>query len=165
MSTTRGIVQIHSAPSALCPHIEWAVGGVFGMPVRFDWTDQPAERSAQRADYSWSGPTGTGAKLASALRGCQRLRFEVTEEPTATSEGLRWAYTPSLGVFSATMGPHGDILVHEERIKKAILNDALGGRTLLKALEDLLGTSWDAELEPFRHAGEGAPVRWLHQVV
>ena len=24
---------------------------------------------------------------------------------------------------------------------------------------------WDDELESFRHAGEGAPVRWLHQVV
>ena len=23
----------------------------------------------------------------------------------------------------------------------------------------------DAELEPFRHAGDGAPVRWLHQVI
>lgn len=165
MSTTRGIVQIHSAPSALCPHIEWAVGGVFGAPVRLEWTAQPAERSAQRADYSWTGPVGTGAKLASALRGCQRLRFEVTEEATTASEGTRWSYTPSLGVFSATMGLHGDILIHEERIKKAILNDALGGRTLLKALEDLLGANWDAELEPFRHAGEGAPVRWLHQVV
>ena len=25
--------------------------------------------------------------------------------------------------------------------------------------------SADAELEPFRHAGDGAPVRWLHQVI
>lgn len=165
MSTTRGIVQIHSAPSALCPHIEWAVGGVFGAPVHLDWTPQPAERSAQRAEYSWTGPVGTGAKLASALRGCQRLRFEVTEEATASSEGTRWAYTPNLGVFSATMGLHGDILIHEERLKKALRADALGGRALQAALADLLGTRWDEELETFRHAGEGAPVRWLHQVV
>ena len=26
----------------------------------------------------------------------------------------------------------------------------------------LLGEAWDAELEPFRHASAGAPVRWLH---
>ena len=25
-------------------------------------------------------------------------------------------------------------------------------------------TDWDAELEPFRYAGDGAPVRWLHKV-
>jgi len=29
---------------------------------------------------------------------------------------------------------------------------------------ELLGTDWDAELEPFRYAGDGAPVRWLHKV-
>jgi hypothetical protein len=34
-----------------------------------------------------------------------------------------------------------------------------------QALDGLLGVAWDAELEPFRHAGDGAPVRWLHQVI
>jgi hypothetical protein len=29
----------------------------------------------------------------------------------------------------------------------------------------VLGSAWDAELEPFRTAGDGAPVTWLHQVV
>ncbi|MCC5698098.1 DUF3145 domain-containing protein [Klebsiella pneumoniae] len=28
----------------------------------------------------------------------------------------------------------------------------------------MLGAAWDAELEPFRHAGDGAPVIWLHRV-
>ena len=36
---------------------------------------------------------------------------------------------------------------------------------LRAGLHGLLGTAWDAELEPFRRAGDGAPVRWLHQVV
>ena len=31
-------------------------------------------------------------------------------------------------------------------------------------VDELLGRDWDAELEPFRLAGEGAPVRWLHKV-
>ena len=31
-------------------------------------------------------------------------------------------------------------------------------------LEELLGTDWDDELEPFRYAGDGAAVRWLHKV-
>ncbi|MGH8938208.1 MAG: DUF3145 family protein, partial [Actinomycetes bacterium] len=34
-----------------------------------------------------------------------------------------------------------------------------------QALDGLLGVAGDAELEPFRHAGDGAPVRWLHQVI
>ena len=35
----------------------------------------------------------------------------------------------------------------------------------LGVLEELLGKPWDDQLETFRHAGDGAPVRWLHQVV
>jgi hypothetical protein len=42
---------------------------------------------------------------------------------------------------------------------------ALGGQALSDALDDLLGRSWDDELEPFRYAGDGAQVRWLHEVV
>jgi Protein of unknown function (DUF3145) len=38
---------------------------------------------------------------------------------------------------------------------------ALGG-SLEEELSLLLGEPWDAELEPFRHASAGAPVRWLH---
>ena len=32
------------------------------------------------------------------------------------------------------------------------------------ALAGLLGTAWDTELEPYRHAGEGAPATRLTQV-
>src|SRR3954447_14854005 len=94
MSTTRGVLYIHSAPSALCPHVEWAVGGVFGMPVGLDWIAQPAERASYRTEYPWSGPVGTAGKLASALKGWQRIRFEVTEERTSTTDAERYSYTP-----------------------------------------------------------------------
>ena len=164
MSTTRGVLYIHSSPSALCPHIEWAVAGVFGLPVGLDWIGQPIERACYRSEYSWAGPAGTAAKLASALRGWQRLRFEVTEEATSGSEAERYSYTPSLGIYHATTGLHGDIMIPEDRLKKAILTDALGGADIYTAIDDLLGRRWDEELEPFRHAGEGAPVRWLHEV-
>ena len=39
---TRGVVYVHSAPPALCPHIEWAVAGVLGTRIAFAWTAQPA---------------------------------------------------------------------------------------------------------------------------
>ncbi|MGC4152655.1 MAG: DUF3145 domain-containing protein [Propionicimonas sp.] len=164
MESTRGIVWIHSAPTALCPHIEWAVSAAVGSPVRFDWTPQPIEPRAQRAEFAWSGAAGAGAEITSALVRCRRLRFEVTEDGGRGGEGMRWAYTPALGVFSATTGRNGDILVHENRIKRALVSEALGGKPIHDALAELLGTDWDAELEVFRHAGEDAPVRWLHRV-
>ncbi|GAA2108725.1 DUF3145 domain-containing protein [Microlunatus panaciterrae] len=165
MSVTRGVVYIHSAPSALCPHIEWAVGGVFGAPVRLDWTPQPIERASYRTEYSWAGADGSAAKLASALKGWQRLRFEVTEEATSSTEAVRYSYTPQLGVFQAVTGIHGDIMIPEDRIKQAVVTAALGGPDLVDALDELLGRPWDEELEPFRYAGDGASVRWLHEVV
>jgi hypothetical protein len=42
-----------------------------------------------------------------------------------------------------------------------VRHPALGG-SLEAELSLLLGEAWDAELEPFRHASAGAPVRWLH---
>jgi len=165
MSTTRGVLYIHSAPSAVCPHIEWAVGGVFGVPVRLDWIPQPIERACYRTEYSWSGSTGTAARLSSALKGWQRVRFEVTEEATSRTEGERYSYTPTLGIFHAVTGIHGDIMIPEDRIKHAIALSSLSGSDVTSALYALLGRDWDEELEPFRCAGDGASVRWLHNVV
>ncbi|WP_447646420.1 DUF3145 domain-containing protein [Nocardioides zeae] len=163
--TTRGVLYVHSAPSALCPHIEWAVAGVLGVPVNLDWTPQPAQVGTYRAELSWSGAVGAAAQVVSALRGWEHLRFEITEEPTAGSEGARFSSTPELGIFHAVTGVHGDILIPEDRLKAAVLKAALGETDLLLEVDRLLGKPWDDELETFRHAGDGAPVRWLHQVV
>ena len=162
---TRGVLFVHSSVSALCPHVEWAVAGVLGDSPDMSWVPQAAEPGTYRAELSWQAPAGTAASIASALRGWEQLRFEVTEEPTASSEGARYSYTPQLGIFHAMTGLHGDVLIPEDRIKAFRVKASLGEVDLETALDGLLGLEWDAELEPFRHAGEGAPVRWLHQVI
>ena len=101
----------------------------------------------------------------SALRGWTHLRFEITEEPTAATEGARYSSTPELGVFHAVTGVHGDLMIPEDRLKAAVVRAALGEVALEIEIDRLLGKPWDDELETFRHAGDGAPVRWLHQVV
>jgi hypothetical protein len=163
-ATTRGVVFVHSAPPALCPHVEWAAGAVLGVRLHLDWTGQPAEPGCLRTELSWQGAAGTGARLASALRGWDRLRYEVTEEPSAGADGARWSHTPTLGVHHAVVGVHGDVLVHEDRVRAAIAAAGGDARTLTDELDRVLGRAWDAELEPFRYAGDGAPVRWLHRV-
>ena len=161
----RGMVFIHSTPAALCPHIEWAVAAVLGAGVSWLWTVQPVEEGARRAELSWTGNTGSGARLASRLAELSRIRFEVTEDAALGTEGTRFCYTPSLGRFSATVGMHGDILVPEDRIRHAMNTAAAEGLSLHQAMERLLGTAWDEELESFRYGSEDAPIRWLHQVV
>ncbi|MFT3889890.1 MAG: DUF3145 domain-containing protein [Arachnia sp.] len=162
--TTRGLILIHSASAALCPHVEWAISAALGSRVNLAWSPQPAEPGARRAELSWIGTVGTGAALASAMKRLAALRFEITEEPSATSDGQRYCYTPALGAFHAVVGLHGDVLVPEDRLKHAIATDALGGEPLHHALAALMGTPWDDELDVFRYASEDAPVRWLHRV-
>ena len=162
---TRGVLYIHSAPSALCPHVEWAIAGVLGCAVNLDWTVQPAAPGSWRAELSWQADPGTASKLASALRGWHLLRYEVTEEPSPGCEGERYSATADLGIFHAVTGVHGDIMIPEDRLRAALEAARRGDATLESEIDKLLGKAWDAELEPFRYAGDGAPVRWLHQVV
>jgi hypothetical protein len=214
--TARGVLQIHSAPPALSPHIEWAAAGVFGVPVRLHWIEQPAAPGAVRTELAWQGRPGMSAEIASALAAWKLLRFEVTEEASAGCDAVRYSCTPTLGMFTAPVSANGDIMISENRLRAVLtlaansaagtsgagtsgagspasgnaaggssaagnqvggiaLGEKLGGLrelhgprhpalggSLEAELALLLGEPWDAELEPFRHASAGAPVRWLH---
>ena len=162
--TTRGVLYVHSASRALCPHIQWAVESVARQRTDLQWTPQNAEPDAVRAELEWAGPAGTGALLASALRTLGRLRYEVTENPSRGNDGSRWSFTPDLGIFHATTDAAGNIVVGEDRIRYAYESAAGDPTRVVGELALALGEAWDEELEPFRHAAEGAPVRWLHRV-
>ena len=158
--STCTLLPPHSARTSSGPWAECS-----GSPSRSTGRRSLPSPGSYRAELSWTGVAGTAAAVASALRGWNHLRFEITEEPTSSTEGTRFSCTPDLGIFHAITGPHGDILIPEDRLKAAVVKSALGDTTLLNEIDSLLGKPWDDELETFRHAGEGAPVRWLHQVV
>ncbi|HET7901090.1 MAG TPA: DUF3145 domain-containing protein [Candidatus Nanopelagicales bacterium] len=162
---TRGVVFVHSCPRALAAHVEWALGDVLGRRVQLDWSAQPVLPGTVRAELCWDGPVGTASRIVSSLHGWSRLRFEATEEATTRTEGERYSVTPSLGIFRAVIGVHGDVQVPEERLRGAIARSVLHGVSLDEELGLLLGGPWDEELEAFRVAGDGSAVRWLHQVV
>jgi hypothetical protein len=189
--SVRGVLQVHSAPPALSPHIEWAVAGVFGVPVNLHWIEQPAAPGTVRTELDWQGRPGLSAEITSALSAWNMLRFEVTEEASPGCDAVRYSCTPSLGVSSAAVSASGDVMISENRLRAVMTlaasgrhgadlpggaesgelgairelhgprHPALGG-SLEAELALLLGDAWDAELEPFRHASAGAPVRWLH---
>lgn len=160
----RGVVFIHSCPRALLPHVEWSLASVLGPAARLQWTPQPVLPGTSRAELGYTAPSGTAAKLASNLRTFPGLRFEITADPNAYGEGERYAYTPELGIFHATTNIHGDIMINEERLRAAMAKVA-DGHVLHTQIQQLLGAAWDDELESFRYAGEGAPVRWMSEVV
>ncbi len=185
--SVRGVLHVHSAPPALCPHVEWAVGGVLGVPVDLPWVDQAASPGALRAELAWQGRAGASASMTSALAAWNLVRFEVTEEASPGCDAIRYSHTPALGTFCAAVAANGDVMVSENRLRAAMelaasaqaaarngnarisglrelhgpRHPALGG-SLEDELALLLGDPWDAELEPFRRAGAGAPVRWLN---
>lgn len=160
----RGVVYVHSAPRALCPHVEWAAGRALGHAVSFDWREQPALKGAFRTEVYWEGERGTGAALASALRGWEHLRFEVTEDAGLGTDGGRWMHTPALGIFHAQTDTVGNVVIPEDRIRGAMESAGSDAFELHRELRLALGQAWDDELEPFRRASEDSPVIWLHKV-
>ncbi len=163
-TATRGVLFMHSCPPAIGPHVEWALAGVLGRACKLEWTAQPAAAGMLRAEATWYGPLGTAARLAASLRAWPMLVFEITEEGTASTDGERLAYVPGRGFHRSAMSANGDLMVGEERLR-GLLSRARSGEEFAHGLHELLGTSWDVELEPYRHAGDGSPVVLLHKVV
>ncbi len=161
---TRGVVFIHSAPAALTPHIQWAIEGALGARASVDWQRQPAAPGLQRMELSWVGDPGTGARIASALRTFEKVRFEVTEEASPGVDGSRWTHTPTLGIHHTTISASGDPVVTESHLREVLRLSQGSTEAIQEMVDELLGADWEAEIEPFRYAAEGAPVRWLHKV-
>ncbi|GAB3303057.1 DUF3145 family protein [Epidermidibacterium keratini] len=159
---TRGVVFIHSAPPALTPHAEWALSAALRTDVRIEWTAQPAAPGELRTELSWNGPSGTASAIASALKAWPTLVFEVTEDPTAGTDGERIAHLPGRGLFRAQTSVNGDIVISENQLR-ALCESARTAEDYQHGLDALLGTSVDAELEAFREGGDGAAVTWIHR--
>lgn len=169
LAHARGVLFVHSCSSAVAPHLEWALARVFGSTVDVDWAAQPIAPGSVRAEIIWHGPRGTASKIASALVAFSTVRFEVTEDPNSDAEGERYAVTPNLGLFRATIGVHGDVLVHEDRLRSLLVGARAAGAgqaaEIVEEIDRLIGTPWDDELEPFRVAHCDSTVRVLHEVV
>jgi hypothetical protein len=136
---------------------------VLGTPVSLPWTGQDAAPGTLRAECGWTAARGTAGQIASALRAWPMLRFEVTEDASAGCDGERIMHVPGRGVHRAITGANGDLLVGEQQLR-AIRAECASAEDFQHAIDTALGLAWDAELEPYRHAGDGAQIAWLHQV-
>lgn len=159
--TARGIVHVHACPPALCPHVSWALGRVLGSRCDLSWAAQSVSAGSLRTECPWTGPPGTGGRLASTLRGWSSLRFEVTEEPSRGCDGQRYSWTPALGLFRTPTSANGDVMVGEDRLRSLLDS----GMDLAAGMQLLLGTAWDEDLEPYRRVVEGQDRAWLTRVV
>ena len=83
----------------------------------------------------------------------------------ATYEEIARAGGGILSSVTATRAASEDELAESARPRLRTLLATATGPQLAQGLDALVGSAWDDELEPYRTAGEGAPVTWLHQVV
>ncbi len=125
--------------------------------LRFEVTEE-ASAGCDAVRYSCTPSLGTFSAVISAngdvLVPEGRLRAAMTLAAASVPAGFR-AGLPAADEASPGDGIRGLREVHGPR------HPALGG-SLEAELRLLLGQPWDDELEPFRHAAAGAPVRWLH---
>lgn len=146
-----GKLTIHSAPKALCPHVDWSISDVFAAPFRGEWKSQPLIPGSYRLDLPWQGKTGSASRLASALAGWEFLRFEITQVAQLGLDGEFYRFTPRLKMHSSVINAMGEIVVNENQILTT-LSQNREPALLSEELCKLLGSQWDHELEPFRIA-------------
>jgi hypothetical protein len=112
---------------------------------------QSLDPGAMKSSVNWSGSKSTAQELASTLRGWHYVTFEIFESSTSGSDGAIYMFTPELGLFVGSVGPHGDIMVNENQITR-LIDSNRPSLAIFEELEKFLGRPWDAVLETYRRA-------------
>jgi hypothetical protein len=146
-SQVRGFLTIHSAPSALRHHIDWAIQTVLGNWIKLSWNPQPLMPGTFRTQLEFRGAQGAAAEIASALRSWHYLNFEVIEGTESGGELFR--FTPELGIHRALVDPTGAVLINENQLS-AILQNSFDEEAIREGIAAIVGTSWENDLDRFR---------------
>jgi hypothetical protein len=146
-SQVRGFLTIHSAPSALRHHIDWAIQAVLGNWIQLAWNPQPLMPGTFRTQLEFRGPQGAGAEIASALRSWHYLNFEVIEGTELGGELFR--FTPELGIHRAIVDQSGAVQVSENQLS-LILAQSFDEESIRDGISAVVGNSWELELDRFR---------------
>lgn len=99
---------------------------------------------------TWNATIGTAARLASALIQIPNLRFEISEHCAEAQSNERFAYTPSLGIFRATIDQYGNSLFTENQLLEVLNSNSSNPLKLPQEISRLLGADWDVELDRYR---------------
>lgn len=151
VGSSHGTLTIYSLPRAIATHVEWNISSILGQPLTFKWRTQNLDPGAMKTSMQWSGGRATAQELASMLRGWHYITFEIYQASTGGSDGALYMCTPELGLFTATIGPHGDVMVNENQISM-LIDSNRPTTSIFEELERALGRPWDATLETYRRA-------------
>jgi hypothetical protein len=143
----RGFLTIHSAPSALRHHIDWAIQGVLGNWIKLSWNPQPLLPGTFRTQLDFRASQGAAAEMASVLRSWHYLNFEIIEGSEIGGELFR--FTPELGIHRSIVDQSGSILINENQLS-SLLTTSFDEESIREGVAGLMGNSWEMELDRFR---------------
>ncbi len=145
----RGFLTVHSTPSALRHHIDWAIQAILGTWVKPTWSPQPLIPGSYRTQLEFRDRQGAAAELASSLRSWHYLNFEVIENTDNGGELFRC--TPELGIHRALVDQTGAVILSENQLD-TVLKNSFDEESIRDAIAGLLGSTWEQELDRFRSA-------------
>jgi len=146
----RGSLTIHSCPSALRHHIDWAIQGVLGNWITVNWIVQPLMPGTFRMQLEFRDKSGAASEIASALRSWHYLNFEIIENNENVGELFR--FTPEFGIHRAIVDQSGAVLFTENQINH-VLSESFDEESIREGVSQILGTPWEVELDRFRRVG------------
>ncbi len=156
----QGLLTIHSAPTALRRHIDWAIQNIVGVDAQLNWLPQTLIPGTYKATCQWRAKQGAAANIASTLRSWHYLNFEVLEHNDNGAELFR--FTPELGIHRVLTDASGGALLSEHQINN-VLQSSFDEEAIRQGLADAMGQPWDEQLEKFRGAGM-AEIARLHAI-
>jgi hypothetical protein len=150
LTSVQGLLTIHSAPSALRRHIDWAIQNIVGVDAQLHWLPQTLIPGTHKATCQWRANQGCAAQVASTLRSWHYLNFEVLEHNDNGAELFR--FTPELGIHRVLTDLSGGAVLTEHQINN-VLKSSFDEDAIRQGLADAMGYPWDEQLEKFRGAG------------
>jgi hypothetical protein len=162
-SPAYGVLVIHTCPNSLAKAVEWALQTEF-QHFQVQWKTQILEPNSSRMSLTWNASLGTAARLASALIQIPNLRFEITEHCVAAQSNERFAFTPTLGIFRATIDQHGNSLFTENQLLELLSTNSSNPLKLPAAISGLIGAAWDEELDRYRIEAADEKPDWVRGV-
>ena len=158
--SVRGLLTIHSAPSALRRHIDWAIQNIVGADAQVNWQPQSMMVGTFKTKCQWRARGGSAAEIASTLRSWHYLNFETHESNDNGGELFR--FTPELGIHRVLTDLSGAVLLNEFQINN-VVQHSVDEDAIRDGLALAMGTAWDEALEKFRGAGMQEVAR-LHAI-
>ena len=100
-----------------------------------------------RTQLEFRASQGAAAEIASSLRSWHYLNFEVIEGTELGGELFR--FTPELGIHRAVVDQTGAVQVNENQLT-TILAHSFDEESIRQGIADMVGNSWELELDRFR---------------